>query len=103
MITYKKLRPTSKPLWDLFIIWINRYTLAMAKKNARELSKSEGRPYSILDQSDLFILLNSSEKDDINRKMPKGAEMGINEFYKHRIYATDRFGNGIKIKEKQRT
>lgn len=96
MIQYRKLQPTYRPLQDAIIVWWNSLLLRMAKQQCKRMASGEGRPHYIVDMHSVLIVLNSAEKDDINKKVPKGSQMDYPTFLRNKIYEVTKDGRVIQ-------
>jgi len=83
---YKLIKPVSRPLWDYFITRYNMLMRKMAEKSAKQQCLTTNKGYYGAEMFGSIVVISSVERDDMNRKVPKGNKMHYAEFARHQVF-----------------
>jgi len=83
---YRLIRPTGSGIWDYFITKYNVFMRRLAYRSAENQVRATGKSYYGAEMFGSIVVMSSVEKDDINRKMPKGNAMNHAEFLRHKVF-----------------
>ena len=86
MQTYKLTPPTESPFWSWLFSYYNRFMMSLAKKAAQNEAIAQNKTMYGSRMYNSIIVFSSKEKDDINRKVPKGNAMNHAELLKHKVF-----------------
>ncbi len=86
MQTYRLIPLQDKPIADYIASTINKAIHWLARKTAENKVKYTNKAYYGSEMFGAVIVFSSTEKDDINKKMPKGNKMNHAVLLKHQIF-----------------
>jgi len=86
MQTYRLIPLVDKALPDYIATTVNRAVHWLARKTAENKVKYANKAYYGSLMFGRIIVFSSVEKDDINKKVPKGNKMNHAELLKHQIF-----------------
>ena len=69
-------------------VFYNRIVLWYAKSLAKQSHKLDNRTYYVLDIFNSYIVLNSKEKDAVNKGMAKSNRMNIEQMLRATVFKT---------------
>lgn len=83
---YRLLKPVNNLPVDFLISRYNRFMHKLAYKAAEGQVAATNKSYYGAEMFGSIVIFSSVEKDDINRKMPKGNKMNIAELLRHKVF-----------------
>ena len=86
MQTYKLTPETNSPFWAWAFSYYDRIRMSMVKKAAQNQAIAQNKAMYGTRMYNSIIVFSSTEKDDINKKVPKGNKMNHAEMLKHQVF-----------------
>lgn len=86
MQTYHLAPQTEKPIWAFLFSYYDKFMMFLAKKTARNQTIAQNKAMYGAKMFNSIIVFSSVEKDDINKKVPKGNKMNHAELLKHKVF-----------------
>lgn len=86
MQTYKLIPLQDKPFADYIATSCNKAIHWLARKTAENKVSYTNKAYYGSEMFESIIVFSSVDKDDINKKMPKGNKMNHADLLKHQIF-----------------
>ena len=86
MQTYKLAPETDSPIWAFLFSYYNKFIMSLARKTAQNEAIAQNKAMYGAKMFNSIIVFSSKEKDDINKKVPKGNKMNHAELLKHQAF-----------------
>lgn len=86
MQTYKLAPQTESPIWAWVFSYYDKFMMYLARKTAKNQAVSNNKAMYGSKMFNSIIVFSSVEKDDINKKVPKGNKMNHAELLKHQVF-----------------
>ena len=86
MQDFRLLAPSENPFAGYMGSLWNRFMNYLAREYARNEVRATGKSFYGFEMFGRITVMSSVERDDINRKMPKGNKMHIAETLRHKVF-----------------
>ncbi len=83
---FKLAPPTKSPFGAFLASYYNLLMMKMARKTARNEAVAQNKAMYGSRMFNSILIFSSVEKDDINKKVPKGNKMNHADLLKHQVF-----------------